>query len=140
MTGTQKPPMLRYDLQAYKFVRSALPYAQKQLGRATRAGMSDENAHVTGPELLDGIRKLGCEQFGMLAKLVFNHWGVRETEDFGKIVFDLIDLQEMRKTEQDQLSDFVGVYDFDDVFDRQYHVDISAAFRGKLSVDTAKTC
>jgi uncharacterized repeat protein (TIGR04138 family) len=88
-----------------------------------------EDAHVTGPELLEGIRALGVAQFGLLTATVFRHWGVTSTDDFGRIVFELIESGKMKKTDRDQLSDFIGVYDFDDVFDRDYRVDIRNAFQ-----------
>ena len=60
---------------------------------------------------------------------MFRHWGITSTEDFGRIVWDLIEGGEMRRTDRDQLSDFSSVYDFEETFDRDYQIDTSAAFR-----------
>ena len=119
---------LRYHSQAYRFVSAALPYAQKILNRTFSANMDDESAHITGPELLEGIRHFALENFGLLTLAVFHRWGIRSTDDFGRIVFELIDRGELRKTDRDHITDFYGVYDFDDVFDRDYHVDTDVAF------------
>jgi uncharacterized repeat protein (TIGR04138 family) len=72
---------------------------------------------------------LAVERFGLLTTTVFGRWGVASTADFGRIVFELVERGEMRKTERDQLSDFFGVYDFHEVFDHGYQIDTSKAFQ-----------
>jgi uncharacterized repeat protein (TIGR04138 family) len=110
---------------AYKFVFSALRFTQEQLGR-DRA--TEATGHISGPELLDGIRRLGLQHFGMMSIVVFKTWGIQSTDDFGKIVFQLIEAGEMRKTEDDQLDDFLGVYEFSKVFRDDYTLDTSEIF------------
>jgi uncharacterized repeat protein (TIGR04138 family) len=88
---------------AYKFVFSALRFTQEQLGRDRS---TEATGHISGPELLDGIRRLGLQHFGMMSIVVFKTWGIHSTDDFGKIVFQLIEAGEMRKTDDDQLHDF----------------------------------
>ena len=132
--SSKRAPRLRYHADAYRFVSAALPYAQKLLNRSYTANMDaggadDESAHITGPELLDGIRRFALENFGLLTLTVFRRWGIRTTDDFGRIVFELIDRGELRKTDRDRLSDFYAVYDFEDVFDRDYMIDAGKAFR-----------
>lgn len=114
-----------YHPLAYKFVFSALKYTQEQLGRDRS---SEATGHISGPELLEGIRQLGLQHFGMLSPVVFRRWGIKVTDDFGRIVFQLIESGEMRKTQDDQLDDFLGVYDFSKVFLEDYTLDTSAAF------------
>ncbi len=92
-------------------------------------GFDEESAHISGPELLNGIRELALEEFGLMTISVFRHWGVRSTDDFGKIVFDFIERGAMRKTDRDQLSDFCDVYGFEEVFDRDYRINAAQAFR-----------
>ena len=128
-TGNTTSSRLRYHRNAYEFVFAALRDTQQRLGRVAAHDPEHEEAHITGPELLEGIRKLGIQQFGLMATTVFRHWGVHSTGDFGRIVFELIEHGEMRKTERDQLDDFFDIYDFEDVFDRQYEVDTTRAFR-----------
>jgi len=114
-----------YHPMAYKFVFSALRFTQEQLGR-DRA--TEATGHISGPELLDGIRRLGLQHFGMMSMVVFKTWGIHSTDDFGKIVFQLIEAGEMRKTDDDQLGDFLGVYDFSKVFLDDYTLDTSEVF------------
>ena len=120
----------RFHSQAYDFVFSALRFTQEHLGRrAESPHVEEEGAHITGQELLEGIRRFGSSRFGLLTNTVFRHWGIYTTGDFGRIVFELIERGEMRKTERDHLEDFFNVYDFDDAFDRDYVIDTRQAFR-----------
>ena len=127
---------LRYHPDAYRFVFEALQYTQEKLqkpkGRQRDIESDepeDEEAHITGQELLHGIRELALKRFGLLARTVFQTWGVRSTSDFGRIVFELVDRGEMRKTERDSLDDFIGVFEFEDALDREYRIETRAAFR-----------
>lgn len=126
---------LRYHPEGYLFLVAALRRTQQNLGRSQRRDVDvpgqelfDERAHVSGQELLEGIRDIAQEQFGLLARVVFRGWGIHSTEDFGRMVFEMIERGEMRKTDSDQLSDFVDVYDFVDAFERGYRIDVSRAF------------
>lgn len=130
MSITQKVaiPELRFHQNAYRFLFAALRRTQQGLGRSQAHGPDDHRAHISGGELLNGIREFALEQFGLMSLTVFHCWGIRTTEDFGRMVFELIERGEMRKTDSDQLSDFYDVFDFADAFDRQYHIDVSRAF------------
>jgi len=101
----------RYDAAAYLFVFEGLDWGLKKLG---------ERRHVTGAELSRAIRDLAIERFGFLARTVLESWGVRRTDDFGEIVYHLIDAGVMNKTDEDRKSDFDGVYDFHEAFDLDY--------------------
>ena len=134
MSTTSKALTLRrrYQKPAYLFVFAALTHTQQQLGRTSEMGseadLDAEESHISGPELLEGIRALALEQFGLMTTAVFRSWGVQSTADFGRIVFELVERGEMRKTDRDQLSDFFEVYDFDSVFDHNYRIDTSRAY------------
>jgi len=123
---------LKYHPDAYRFVDQALRHTQRRLGRSAENVSKEENeeeaAHINGRELLDGIRELAVNEFGLMAIVVLRHWGVRSTDDFGRIVFDFIERGAMRKTDRDQLNEFFDVYDFDQVFDHDYQIDMSDAF------------
>jgi len=71
---------------------------------------------MTGQQLCEAIRQYSISQFGYMAKTVLNSWGLKETLDFGEVVYNLIDIGMMRKSESDSKEDFAGVYDFDSVF------------------------
>ena len=68
--------------------------------------------HVSGQDLCEAIRCYALSQYGLLARNVFHHWGIHKTDDFGEIVFNLIDIGQMRKTDSDRREDFKNVYDF----------------------------
>jgi uncharacterized repeat protein (TIGR04138 family) len=72
--------------------------------------------HVTGPELLDGVRRYALKEFGPMVITVFDNWGVRSCEDIGNIVFNLIGAGVFGKTEEDSIEDFKNVYDFKEAF------------------------
>jgi uncharacterized repeat protein (TIGR04138 family) len=105
----------RFDRKAYDFIRLGLDHAVKELKKkdTARAGRS---RHVSGPELLDGLRVYALEQFGPLSKTVLNSWGVKRCPDFGDIVFNLIEYNVFSKTENDRREDFTDLYTFDDAF------------------------
>jgi uncharacterized repeat protein (TIGR04138 family) len=128
ITSKSTAPRLKYHQGAYQFVFAALRYTQERLGRDPGTGSEDEHAHISGQELLQGIRQLALEQFGLMAVTIFRQWGITCTEDFGRIVFELVDRGEMRKTDRDDISDFYEVYDFDEALDRRYVIDTGKAF------------
>lgn len=108
----------RYHRDAYFFVFDALRYAQEQLGMGGASPVDDpeseEERHVTGQQLCEAIRRYATEQYGLLAKSVLKEWGVHSTNDFGEIVFNLIEIGQMKKTASDRREDFDRVFDFDD--------------------------
>ncbi len=101
----------RYDERAYLFVLAALEFCQQRL---------DERRHITGHELAVGCRDLALERFGVMARLVLEHWGIRETADIGRIVFTLVELGMLLSQPTDSLEDFQGVFNFDQAFERDY--------------------
>jgi len=127
---------LRFHPNAYPFVFASLRFTQEMLdrlpNRESGPGVEvevEEDAHISGGELLEGVRRFAQEQFGCLAKTVFNQWGLTRTEDFGRIVFELVERGDMKKTDNDRIDDFIDVYDFDDALLRDYQIDTSSAFK-----------
>jgi uncharacterized repeat protein (TIGR04138 family) len=114
----------RYHRDAYLFLREALDHTQKIMAKAareTREGPKEETVkHVSGQELLNGIRALALEQFGPMAATVFAEWGVRRCEDFGEIVFNMVDNHLLAKTKDDSREDFRGGYDFEEAFSQPF--------------------
>lgn len=105
----------RYDRKAYDFVRLGLEHTVKEL-RKRDSARAERSRHVSGPELLDGLRAYALEQFGPLAKTVLNTWGIQNTQDIGNIVFNLIEYNVFSKTDNDRREDFADIYDFDEAF------------------------
>ncbi len=96
----------RFDRKAYDFVRRGLDQTVKEI-RRKEANRAERMRHVSGPELLEGLRVYALEQYGPLALTVLHAWGVRRCQDFGDIVFNLIDYHVFSKTEN---------YDFEEAF------------------------
>lgn len=105
----------RYRIEAYLFVLKALDYTRKSLHK---------ERHVTGQELLEGIKNYAMHHYGLMAKEVLAHWGVHETKDFGNIVFNMVNAKILTKTEEDTIKDFDQVFDFNDAFIASYTFDI----------------
>lgn len=97
----------RYPPEAYHFLREALDFTL-----ASR----QEKGHVRGQVLLEGIRQFALKQFGPLTLMVLDRWNIHRTEDFGEIVFNMVDSGLLGKTEEDCREDFANGYDFEEVF------------------------
>ncbi len=105
----------RFHEDAYRFVREALDHTQKTIGKDSQG-----QHHVTGQQLLGGIRDFAVNQFGPMAMMVLNEWGVRTCQDFGDIVFNMVESGLLSKTDKDSRADFAGGYDFYDAFRRPF--------------------
>lgn len=101
----------RYDERAYLFVLAALEFCQQRL---------TDRRHLTGRELAVGCRDLALQRYGVLARTVLDHWGVRDSLDIGEIVFTLVDVGLLMSQPNDTKDDFIGVFDFHQAFDRDY--------------------
>jgi uncharacterized repeat protein (TIGR04138 family) len=136
----------RYKIEAYQFVGAGLEYAQEVLGMgsadpaaspATHAPkrkrrdasgkrIADDEArpvrHVTGQELCWALKELAQRQYGRMAKLVLASWGIHSTGDFGEIVYNLIEIKKMSKSEHDRRQDFDNVYDFEQALVQDYAI------------------
>jgi uncharacterized repeat protein (TIGR04138 family) len=116
----------RYHKEAYHFVREALDYTQGMLkkggkGESRPAATGEEVLeggvrHVSGQQLLEGIRAYALEQFGPMTFAVLAEWGVHRCEDFGELVFTMVESNLLAKTKKDSREDFKGGYDFDAAF------------------------
>jgi uncharacterized repeat protein (TIGR04138 family) len=116
----------RYTYEAYEFVFAALAHTQRLLGReALPESGREQDYHVSGPQLLDGIRDLALREYGLMARTVFHLWGIDRTGDFGEIVFNLVEANLMSKTSEDCREDFQDVYDLDQVLVRDYRIDFT---------------
>jgi uncharacterized repeat protein (TIGR04138 family) len=118
----------RYRFDAYVFVFEALRYAQEKMGLGADNVVEAENPedeperHVSGQQLCEAMRRYAHEQYGRLAKQVLNHWGIASTGDFGEIVFNLIEIGQMKKTSDDRREDFDDVFDFDEAFEQGFQI------------------
>jgi uncharacterized repeat protein (TIGR04138 family) len=106
----------RFSRDAYTFVREALDFTQKLIGKETQGQIR----HVSGQELLDGIRQYALQQFGPMVMTVFEDWGVRHCRDFGEIVFNMVEIGLLAKTDRDTRDDFQNGYDFTEAFRKPF--------------------
>jgi uncharacterized repeat protein (TIGR04138 family) len=106
----------RYLREAYFFLREALDHTQKMVGKAKKG----EIRHVSGQELLSGIREYALSQFGPMTLTVLEEWGIRSCEDFGEMVFNMVSSSLLAKTEQDSRDDFKGGYSFEEAFRKPF--------------------
>jgi len=107
---------LRYRREAYVFVREALDFTQKLISRENRRKIR----HVTGQELLDGIRQFALKEFGPMSATVLEEWGITNCPDFGEIVFNMVDAGLLASTEHDRREDFQTGYDFTTAFRKPF--------------------
>jgi uncharacterized repeat protein (TIGR04138 family) len=101
----------RFHERGYLFVLAALEFCQTRL---------PERRHITGAQLAESVRDLALERFGVLARAVLEHWGIRSTEDIGDVVFAMVDSGLLVSQATDSRDDFAGVFDFDTAFERDY--------------------
>jgi uncharacterized repeat protein (TIGR04138 family) len=102
--------------EAFEFVRQGLAHTVKSIHGDVPG--DDETRNVSGQQLCLGLRDYAVKQYGMLARTVLDRWGIQRTDDFGRIVFAMVDIGLMSKTEEDRMEDFRGVYDFEEAFAR----------------------
>jgi uncharacterized repeat protein (TIGR04138 family) len=109
--------------EAFQFIREGLVHTVKAVhgdgkpgGRRVQVNPTDESRHVCGQQLCVGLRDLAVERYGMLARTVLKQWGISSTDDFGTLVYALIDRGELRGSSRDSIEDFRAVYEFEGAF------------------------
>ncbi len=112
----------RYARDAYMFLREALDHTQRMMAKTAKdasprqPAKGDAPRHVSGQQLLEGIRDYATQQFGPMTTTVLNEWGIKRCEDFGELVFNMVEKSLLAKTDKDSREDFKGGYDFDTAF------------------------
>lgn len=101
----------RFAYEAYEFVCDAVTFTQDRLGRDAVREDDDADHHVSGAELLRGTCELAVREFGMMAPVVFKQWGVRTTDHVGELVFKLIKVKRLSKSDRDDPEDFNDLFD-----------------------------
>jgi uncharacterized repeat protein (TIGR04138 family) len=109
----------RYQRDAYVFLRDSLDFTTKQEKKIKGVSVR----HVSGPQLLDGVRRYALKEFGPMVMTVFDNWGIHSCEDVGNIVFNLISAGVFGKTEDDSIEDFKNVYRFEEAFVKPFAPD-----------------
>ena len=124
----------RYQRDAYVFLRDALDFTTKQQKKAKGTSVR----HVSGPELLEGLRQYALKEFGPLVVTVFDSWGIHSSEDIGNMVFNLIGAGIFGKTEEDSIEDFRNIYDFEEVFVKPFAPEKPAVTRARAELPAPK--
>ena len=106
----------RFQRDAYHFVREALDHTQKTIVKENKGKMR----HVSGQELLSGIREFALGQFGPMTITVLEEWGIHNCRDFGEIVFNMVETGWLAKTDKDSREDFQEGYDFQEAFRKPF--------------------
>src|SRR5881227_4134505 len=124
----------RYHRDGYIFLRDALDFTTKQQKKIKGVSVR----HVTGPELLDGVRQHALKEFGPMVMTVFDSWGIHSCEDIGHMVFNLIGAGIFGKTDEDSIEDFRNVYDFEEVFVKPFAPEKPTATRSRAQLPAPK--
>ncbi|MDE0837856.1 MAG: hypothetical protein OSB41_02285 [Kiritimatiellae bacterium] len=129
----------RYAIESYFFVIEALDFTLKMLDKPSK---STPERHISGRELLEGIRNYALQEYGPMAMRVLQTWRIERTEDFGELVFSLVESGKLRKTSEDSRQDFADGYDFDEAFQRPFRpttAEPPAPAGGTLSASRGKS-
>ena len=113
----------RYTKEAYGFLKEALDFTMDKERKRRNKAVSKTQRHVTGQELLEGVREYALDQFGPMAHTVLTSWGLERCEDFGEMVFNLIEYGVFSKNEDDTKEDFAAIYDFEEAFLKPFQPD-----------------
>lgn len=112
-----------YRQEGYQFLRESLESTLKKRtkskgSRTSREGTDQPapSSHVTAGELLEGFRLQALREFGPMAVTVLEYWGVRNSRDVGKMVFNLVEAGAFGRTENDSIEDFEKGLDFHEAF------------------------
>ncbi len=111
-----------YHVGAFLFVQRGLDYTVKRIHGEAPDPSEDlddspgSSRHVTGQQLCLGLRDFAKREYGLMARSVLARWRIHRSEDFGRIVFAMVDAGLMHKTPEDRLDDFVDVFSFDEAF------------------------
>lgn len=106
----------KYPLDAFLFVQRGLDFTVRRTHGEPAAGAQRADRHVSGKILCLGLRDYAIEQYGLLARTVLRRWHITSCEDFGRIVFAMVEAGLMNKTDDDSIRDFVGIFSFDEAF------------------------
>jgi len=113
----------RYSPEALRFLFESLSIAIELAGKD---GAEGPERHVSGQEVLAGMREHAARSFGPLAAAVWRQWGVHKTIDWGRIVFMLVDAGMLNRQESDSVEDFADGFDYEQAFVEDYHLELPA--------------
>lgn len=105
-----------YPPEAYRFLENGLSFTAKRIHGESGGEQSQDSRHISGAQLSEGLREYALQEYGLFARFVLERWRITRTRDFGEMVYAMIEAEIMRKTDDDAITDFDGVYDFASAF------------------------
>ncbi len=112
-----------YPVDAFLFVQRGLEFTVKRVhGDEPASPVYEEgeeiqrSRHISGQQLCFGLRDFAKREYGLLARSVLGRWNIQHSEDFGRIVFAMVNGGLMHKTQEDTIEDFIDVFRFDEAF------------------------
>jgi uncharacterized repeat protein (TIGR04138 family) len=115
----QLPPALlatKYPPEAFDFVRRGLDHTANNVHGAAEPEQAPASRHITGQQLCNGLRDFAIAEYGLMARTVLARWRISATEDFGHIVFALVEAKALSTTEGDSIRDFIDIFRFEEAF------------------------
>ena len=106
----------RYTKEGYAFLRKALDFTIDKERKRQGKVVSRKQRHVTGQELLTGVKDYALDQYGPMAFTLLTNWGINRCEDIGEMVFTLFDYGIFSKNEGDSKEDFSSIFTFQEAF------------------------
>jgi len=76
--------------------------------------------HVSARQICEALRTHVCFYFGDIdeGKELLAEWGIRSSEDVGRIIFTMVEAKLMAARPEDSLADFSGLFTLDTLFDQ----------------------
>lgn len=113
--------LTQYPLDAFVFVQRGLDFTVRRIHGELEDDydpddLDQPSRHVSGRMLCEGLRDHAIQQYGLLAGTVLSRWRVTRCEDFGHIVFAMVESGMMHKTDDDSIDDFANVFSFQEAF------------------------
>lgn len=112
----------RYPVDAFHFIRHGLDFTVHRTHKNPQR-LPESKRHVTGRQLCEGLREYALEQYGLMARTVLRRWNIARTDDFGRIVFSMVEAGLMQATSHDSIRDFESVYSFDEALEPGIRLD-----------------
>jgi uncharacterized repeat protein (TIGR04138 family) len=103
----------RFVPALYFFVRHGLDYLVKKRAEESQQAAGTPHQHISGRQLLEGLREYALSEYGPAAYALLTRWGIQKSSDFGDIVFSLIAENMLGKSPNDRREDFDNGFDLE---------------------------
>lgn len=114
---TEKYP--EYAPEAYELLRNGLEYTVENYSKGNKG------AHLTAEQLYTGTCAYALMEYGPMARMVLEVWGIETSRDFGSVVYNLIEVGIFGKQKGDSREEFDNMPPLDFILDAPYVGDFS---------------